>query len=535
MKLFEISSFRLLSLTAAVAIAGSSTLGAATLVSTGAVDDLAAKISAAADGDVITIPAGSYAWTSGISVKKAIRIQGAGAGRILARSASSVTVGTGTKTFGLITESVRSMENLKSGLVIGSVVKCAETCNEANYVQGVVTAVSSTSMTLDVTQTGGSGTPSLWVISTPSATVITHNAGTANLIQSSESTAGSIEIAGIRFVGGNGTGAVICHSAMLNGKPLLLHDCYFETSSASASGIFVRISSNRGLIYSCSFSAAGGFVQSNVVCIQHKDASDIDASAAGSWTRPSTMGAADTSGTSNLYVEDCDLHGFAEGVDADDNSRIVVRDCLLDNSGMGTHGADTSTYGVRHYEFYNNEFAFANRGALTFNLSHWLYFRGGTGVITDNVIPDISSMQWGNKPEIRIQVQNLSRSAGPHPLWGANITGAQYPAPRQFGMGRVTGTSSSDSYTYNGDSEPLYQWNNTGGGQYAAPSYENYSSPVPTGCDDISGYVQTGRDYMNASKPGYAKYAYPHPLRSTASLQPNIATLPAPTNARVSL
>ena len=46
--------------------------------------------------------------------------------------------------------------------------------------------------------------------------------------------------------------------------------------------------------------------------------------------------------------------------------------------------------------------------------------------------------------------------------------GAQYPCPRQVGMGRVTGTGADglgrthDSITYVGDSEPVYIWNITG-------------------------------------------------------------------------
>ena len=53
----------------------------------------------ASNGDTITIPAGSFTWTSGVTITKAIKLQGAGAGRIIGYSNSNVLFGTGTKTF----------------------------------------------------------------------------------------------------------------------------------------------------------------------------------------------------------------------------------------------------------------------------------------------------------------------------------------------------------------------------------------------------------------------------------------------------
>jgi hypothetical protein len=148
-----------------------------------------------------------------------------------------------------------------------------------------------------------------------------------------------------------------------------------------------------------------------------------------------------------------------------------------------------------------------------------LFIRGGTGVITDNVVDNITSTDYGNKPEVVLMVFNLQASVGPNPHWGYNIAGVQYPCPRQVGMGYVTGTGvdgegrTNDSITYVGDSEPIYQWNNSGGAVFSSPDIPNYSTPT-TGEDDVADYIQVGRDYINVVKPGYAKYTYPHPLRS---------------------
>ena len=492
----------------------------ATYDSDGTQSDFLSKYNSATTGDTVTIASGSFTWTTATTVSKAIIVQGGGAGRVVARSASSVAVGTGTKTFTLVTESVTSMESLKSAITGGATLKISEMCNEGNYMQGTVTSLSGTTLTMNITSTGGSGTLTLWLVSTNATTTITNNVtSNGNIFDTHESSAASLEIKGIRFKAGSSTGIMINHEASSSGYPILIHDNYFETTTVSAGLSFIRTSTNRGIIWSNSFVASVEFVQSNVVGVQQKDGNNTDVSAKDSWAATSTMGTGDTTGKLNLYVEDCDFHGMAESIDADDNGRIVVRDCLANNSGMGTHGADTSTYGVRHFEFYDNQWAFNDRSSLTFNLSHWLYFRGGTGLATGNIMPDISSGYWGDKPEVRIQVQNLQRSAGPHPLWGDNIAGVQYPCPRQFGMGRVTGASDSDAYTYNGDSEPFYQWSNSGAGNYASPSIENYTTPTGNQ-DDVADYVQVGRDYLNSTKSGYTKYTYPHPLRTGGGAPP---------------
>lgn len=533
---------------------------ATTYNSDGTVSDFNTKYASASNGDTITIAAGSFSWASGSStITKQVTITGGGAGRIVARSSSSVAVGTGTKTWTLITESVASIEALKSALTNGTTVRIAETCSESNYMQGTVTSLSGTTLTMNITSTGGSGTPTLWVVQTLATTTITHNAGASSIFTLSESTAGSISLSGIRFIYGTGTGLCLSHSAASGGVPILVHDNYFDIGTAGGIS-FIRTSANRGVIWNCSFTASTVFVQSNYICLQQKDANATDVSALNSWLTASTMGTNDTGGVNNLYMEDCDLHGFAEGADSDDNGRVVIRYCLLDNSGMGTHGADTSFYGIRHYEYYRNEFAFVDRGASTFNLSHWLYFRGGTGVVTENIMPNISSGFWGDKPEIRTQVQQLQRNAGPSAGWGVINTsgrsgGWAYPAPRQLGFGRVTGsqvfsawasggpypgpgatwfgnyatfggatykstvanTSASnpsvntsqwtntgyatgfDSVTYIGDSEPLYVWNNTpSGGALPVFSIEDYgadnTSSVSTSATPIT--CDTSANYI---------------------------------------
>jgi hypothetical protein len=61
--------------------------------------DVQSAINSAAEGDTVNIPAGTCTWTSGVTISgKGIILQGAGSGRIIAYSADTLAIGTGTKT-----------------------------------------------------------------------------------------------------------------------------------------------------------------------------------------------------------------------------------------------------------------------------------------------------------------------------------------------------------------------------------------------------------------------------------------------------
>ncbi|MBN1674620.1 MAG: hypothetical protein JXR37_26470, partial [Kiritimatiellae bacterium] len=255
--------------------------------------------------------------------------------------------------------------------------------------------------------------------------------------------------------------------------------------------------------------------------------------AAGAWNALNSMGAADVDGDKNLYVESSYFCGLGS-TDWDDNARGVFRHNVLDNASAMSHGADTSYIGGMHVEYYDNLCIFDNLGDDTINAQCFFESRGGTGIIADNTIPDIASSAWGNKPEIKLQIQVLDRNAGLFGLWGQGVAGAQYPAPRQVGMGHANSGYTNHSVTfahpnadlasgldnnsppiYLGDLCPWYQWGNTGGGNLAAPGImmSGYNQGTP---DDPADYIQVGRDWINGVKPGYAKYTWPHPLRNDA-------------------
>jgi hypothetical protein len=253
------------------------------------------------------------------------------------------------------------------------------------------------------------------------------------------------------------------------------------------------------------------------------------------YASPSTLGTLDATGTGNVYYEDNYFLGFWQAMSGlDDGARAVFRHNILDNSALGSHGPDTSNVGARQWEITDNTFHYDNMnpGACEgYNINYFFFIRGGTGIIADNDIADVNSGScYGDKPEIVITVMNLRRRAGPNACWGANISGIQYPSPRQFGFGYVAGGAGNDVIgQYRGDSEPAYIWNNRGASVIAL---QDYSGAECTNPDSTSSYVQLGRDYFTSPKPNFVKYPYPHPL--TASNQAGTAAAPAPvTNVRI--
>jgi hypothetical protein len=244
------------------------------------------------------------------------------------------------------------------------------------------------------------------------------------------------------------------------------------------------------------------------------------------WSTPSYFGASDTNGSHNFYVETSDFHAYLNATDNDEGARSVFRYNLFNNAGFGTHGADGSPLGQRYFEYYNNVGNYNGYGDLTtFNMNWWFFIRGGTFVIYNNQLPAIDSQDYSHN-DMNMTVMNLQRNIGPNACWGAGTSGgARYHAPRQVGLGYVTGngvagngqhTYSSAAYGYSsteyvGDSEPGYVWGNSRGLTTAITDYGGSECSNP---DTSQNYIVAGRDYINngTSKPGWSPYVYPHPL-----------------------
>jgi hypothetical protein len=469
---------------------------------------------ALSDGDTCILPAGIQTWTTGVNVTKAITIVGAGSGRVIAVDDmnETLTVGTGTLTM-IVPAGNFSPGFSGSTFTTGLTVQIFQDNHINNWMQGTVTSWNSgtNQLTLNITSTNGSGSGKRWLITTLPLTTIVNGLTAANTscFKVTESSAGHVNISGIRFTYGGATtglnGAFITLNQSSGGHAVLVHDCYFEATFGGPEHI--DSNTNRGVIWNCSFvysSNSDGHIHTGG-SIRIKGNNLVS-----SWTTASTWGNLDTTGEGALYVEGNDFHVTNSASDNDDGGRMVWRYNVMDHATAATHGADTSTIGGRYLEYYNNTCLFKGYGnGTTFNISNgWVgIVRGGTYVVHDNIMPRINSSDYPNKAMMLMTVMNLQRNGGPNACWGAGTSGgAKYPAPRQVGMGYVTGTGTdgsgrtNDSVTYVGDSEPGYVWANTDGVSNQPLLNTNLTDFGGTGCtapDHTSNYIHNGRDYWN--------------------------------------
>ena len=490
--------------------------------------DVQTAINSAAEGDTVTIPAGTCAWTSGVTIasKKGLNIVGAGSGRIIAINQDVLTVATGTLSIAI--QSTRVDGTYPLGPTTSQALRVFQVGHRGNWMQGTVTSFNSGTGALVMNITSTSGTTAdlqqhHWAVATIPSTVIEYDVSGGGLFAMYESTTVHSSLSGIKITQGTGTGggaSVIGFNYTSSGQAMIVHDMWFERTQADT----LDSNTNRGLVYNCSFDASPFAMQFGTFDIKSSTSPIIN-----SWTTASTWGSADTTGQSNFYIETNDYHAYLIGAANDDNGRLVFRYNFMDNAGFGTHGADTSPYGQRYVEYYNNVGIYHDYsdGHSTFNLANgWLLVRGGSLVIHDNNLTALSGgSDQGAVNDVKMSIFNLREGANnpSDACWGQGTSGgAQYHAPRQPGFGRVTGTGTdglgrrSDETTYVGDSEPIYMWSNT-----RLPTVEIFDFSPNTQCtspDTAANYIVANRDYFtNTSKPGYTPYTYPHPLTQSSS------------------
>lgn len=289
----------------------------------------------------------------------------------------------------------------------------------------------------------------------------------------------------------SGSGTAILAVGDWDAEMVLFHDNYFESSSHN----ILRFESPGGLVFAENEIYAGW--DDNLIVM--KDVADTL-----SWTTADTMGSNDSDGKNNHYIETNDITGGTNTtLDCDDAARCVYRYNTALFSGIGSHGQDTSPIGMRHYEIYQNTWLYDTgqcsltgpAGGTVLSNQNWLArVRGGTAVIFNNTMPDIANgCGWGSKPEIRFDLRG-AEDVRPQGACG-NVS---YPVPHQVGQG------------------------NNGTSDFLDPIYMSTNDTPDLGLDwgwgnpcgfTFSDFVQENRDYyIEATKPGYSTYTYPHPL-----------------------
>jgi hypothetical protein len=324
---------------------------------------------------------------------------------------------------------------------------------------------------------GGSSSRSVTITNNSSATLFSFTTGNDF----------HVGLSGIAIHEGTGDGGHLEVSGS-GSKIALISDMYFEVKDRYWPVPWpVNWSAQGGVIWNTRFVSTideGGWGASLLVKSQPRV-----------WTTASTMGALDTTGAINLYMEDCSCLNIGQFPDLDDHGRAVFRYNDLDGCSGVTHGF-TSTWGGRHIEYYNNNFSVTTETRNHAGRYYWI--RAGTALFTDNVANKASSTEYGGG---NVSLFNI----------GDNTSPGTYPMARQPGYGHNGTTNVSD---------PIYSWNNTGAGASLYGFDNGWESIV---VDDRDVFVDSG------AKPNYTKYTYPHPAREALEGGP----APARANNRV--
>lgn len=529
--------------------------------------DVQTAINSATAGETVNVPSGTCTWTSGVTAS-GVTLSGAGAGRVIAvdLETTAETLGTGTKTFNAVvsdTGATNYLTNASVAITNGETLRIMEDGWAQNYMQGTVSSFTGGVLTMSISSYGGtcgstdtSGMSSnckRWLVTTLPSTILCNNFASAGIMfDLTESTSAETILTG--FFIGNGTDSRCSSDAAAGNQiymqagssgalPILIHDNFIERAASAET---IDGDTNQGVIWNTSF-VASQFGTNQDAAIRVKDPNGTYIGS--SWSTAADWGNTDTNGRHALYFETNDVHAYSQGwLDCDDFGKMVVRYNFMDNTGGASHGADTSYNGCRTLDFDNNAGWFQGYSdGTTANITWWQFIRGGTFVFFDNVLPVISSSDWGAKDDLELTVMTLQRD-DQYPCWGAGFgsSGQYYPAPRQIGFGYVTGSgtvtypslgyngsSTTSNGTYVGDSEPIYLWDNyrTYGGSVTAMTLNvaDYCSSVlgsyncggqSTYCpnspepDVTAAYFQSGRDYYNngTAKPSFTAAVYPNPL-----------------------
>ena len=262
--------------------------------SDGSAANVQALHNAALDGDTITLPIGTFTWFTGVTITKAIKIQGTGSGRIIGRTLTPNSVGTGSKTFA--TQSGLSITTGQTLRVVRRVIQTdGNTDVSGTFMLGTVTSYSGTTLVMNITSTGGTGTYAAWYIATEPLTTINYTT-TSGAAFSITPTTGNIEVSGIKFIcpGPGGYGMLLYDAYPLE---ILIHDCWFKVQPNEPA---IRAESNSVLIYQCSFDSPFSVVEAIMMKWEnwHITTGNL------SWTTVDTLGNRDSNGNKNFYIED---------------------------------------------------------------------------------------------------------------------------------------------------------------------------------------------------------------------------------------
>lgn len=310
--------------------------------------------------------------------------------------------------------------------------------------------------------------------SSPTGTVIT-----AGLVSITKHSTNYTRLSGIRFTG---TDQHISAGGSANAKPYIIDNNYIR---ADVSGKALQLTANGGLLHHNQF-IANTWTNADVFNIVTNE----------DWSQAPTLGVEDVTGERNIYFEDNAFTNVVETMpDGDMGSRLVIRYNRYVDSSIVFHGGypnDSSPNGgTRHFEVYNNVF---DRVSNSIPLNKWIWVRGSSGVIANNVMKRADSpdgYSYGNKTEIRLTV------------------GCPNAYPMQYQVGQTRQAPE------NPPTRPLAIFGNTGAGTTDSNfiSIAGSDTAGPS-CSRPADYIKSGRDFVLSNTWGWKPFTYPHPLQS---------------------
>lgn len=282
------------------------------------------------------------------------------------------------------------------------------------------------------------------------------------------------------------------------GNDWRIHDMAFAGTSAFT-GVFVRGNSAtsipRGVVDSSTFSNARVLVHGYPA----SNASEHDGTT--HWSRPLGLGTEEA-----VYVEDNQFtfSEFYNVFDCEYSGRIVFRHNTVTDSYLETHSIQGHARACRKWEVYGNTIQQVSR-----EVYRPIFFRGGTGVIFDNVVTGtfgVSTVHFDNVRTFTNVGGEVGQCDGTS-NWDGNVESNGYPCRDQIGRG-VDASAWPLTAPYPAQSlDPAYIWNNTINGSALGVTVINGSEV---------NHIKPNRDYyVNVgAKPDYTPYTYPHPLRT---------------------
>lgn len=349
---------------------------------------------------------------------------------------------------------------------------------------------------------------------------------------------GKVWIEGIRFTGDFTSDVITFSSTTLAAVPngrWRINDVFFDFSTATTDhGAVHSKGVNFGVIYDSVFDWKEGGI-----AIRHSFGLDSEDNAGGpsTWsgnfanTIPTGFGGADF-----VFVEDNQFFSrranFTDIYDADSGGgRIVWRyNAHVGSARFYNHWTQDAKAAGQVFEIYNNSWVIGTAPYSTFDPGHIARIEAGTFLFYNNY-----SNYNNNSPFIIIDDRRaggfggdndppMGACDGTHP-WDGNAgdpSALGWPCLNQIGRGYNSNTSLANlaAGSVEQPSEPVYLWNNgIQSGCANGGSCIDSIAPFP----DPGAYIKSTAhpngevDYIlngSVSKPGYAPYTYPHPIRN---------------------